>query len=283
MRELNDISRERDSMGTIVKLTNAFEGVASMHIANIRDQVLSSQQFFGELWRIYSQIRVDELFHFGRGMSVAELIEKQLMILITSEGAFSGEIDQKLVAEALKKYQPTKNDIVIIGSHGVSLLKRSNVAFVQSFKLPLKDRDINVLPIIKQIQKYASTVVYYQNYVSLTNQEVKSMRLGVAVAEQGKKIKPSEDIITEHNYIFEPSTFDVVNHLESSMMQITLSELILESKLAQYASRFRAMTLANDKAKGAYADLELNFSRAKRYIRDERLKELVNGLRRNAI
>jgi F0F1-type ATP synthase gamma subunit len=59
--------------------------------------------------------------------------------------------------------------------------------------------------------------------------------------------------------------------------------VILESKLAQYASRFRAMTAAHDKADESYDDLNLLFSRAKRYVKDERLKELVNGLRKASL
>jgi F0F1-type ATP synthase gamma subunit len=238
VRQINDISQERDAMGTILELTSAFEGIASMRIAQIKDQVLSSEQFFGELWRIYSQIRVDELFHFGRGQAVENLVEKELMILITSEGSFSGDIDQRLIKEALKVYDSQKNDIIVIGHHGAVQLAHNNVSIAKTFKLPEQDRNINVMPIITEVQKYASTVVYYQSYISLTNQEIKSIKLSKAVAERGKNIKQSEDVITENNYIFEPSTYEVVDHLERSMMQITLSEVILDSKLAQYASRF---------------------------------------------
>jgi F0F1-type ATP synthase gamma subunit len=67
------------------------------------------------------------------------------------------------------------------------------------------------------------------------------------------------------------------------MMQITLAEVILESKLAQYASRFRAMTAAHNKADESFADINLLYSRAKRYIKDERLKELVNSLRKSTL
>jgi ATP synthase F1 gamma subunit len=280
MRQLSDLAHERDSMGIIVLLTSAFEGIASMRIAQIKDQVLSSEKFFGELWRIYSQVRVDELFHFGRGQSVANVIEKELMVLITSEGSFSGDIDQILLQEALKNYHPDKNDIIVIGHHGATQLSQRNIKYIKSFKLPVKDKDINVMPLIADIQKYASTVVYYQKYISLTKQKIKSIKLSSAVTERGKKIKKGEDIITEQNYIFEPSTYEVVDHLEQSMMQITLSEVILESKLAQYASRFRAMTVARDKADDSYSELNILFSRAKRHVRDERLKELVNGLRK---
>jgi F-type H+-transporting ATPase subunit gamma len=279
MRQLNELSGERDAMGTIMMLTSAFEGVASMHISNIREQVLSSTQFFNELWRIYSQIRVDELFHFGRSQGVEKPIEKELLILITSEGSFSGDIDHKLLTEALKNYQSEKNDIVIIGSHGAAQLSSMGVNFVKSFKLPAKDRNINVMPIIKIIQKYDSTNVFYQRYISLTNQQINSIKLSKAVAERGEKVKPGEEVISESNYIFEPSTYDVVDHLENSMMQITLSEVILESKLAQYASRFRAMTVAHDKASDSFAELNTLYTRAKRYIKDERLKEVVNGIK----
>jgi F-type H+-transporting ATPase subunit gamma len=283
VRQLNEIAQERDSMDTIVNLTSAFEGIASMRIAQIKDQVIMSQQFFGELWHIYSQIRVDELFHFGRSQSVEKPIEKELMILITSEGSFSGDIDQKLLKVALKEYTPQKNDIIIIGHHGAIQLAQRGISYIKSFKLPGQDRNINVVPVLALVQKYASTVVYYQSYASLTKQNVKKIKLSTAVAERGESVGRGEEVITEHNYIFEPSTYEVIDHLERSMMLITLSEVILESKLAQYASRFRAMTAAHDKADETYADLNHLYSRAKRYLKDERLKEIINSLRRTSI
>jgi F-type H+-transporting ATPase subunit gamma len=283
MRQLNEISKDRDALGTMVELTSAFEGIASMRISQIKDQVAQSELFFGELWKIYSQIRVDELFHFGRSQSVEKPIEKELMILITSEGSFSGDIDRQLLNEALKEYKPEKNDIIIIGHHGAIQLAQNGIKFIKSFKLPEQDRNINVLPIVGEVQKYASTIVYYQNYVSLTKLKVKRIKLSTAVSERGSSVEHGEELITESNYIFEPSTYEVIDHLERSMMQITLAEVILESKLAQYASRFRAMTAAHNKADESFADINLLFSRAKRYIKDERLKELVNSLRKSTL
>ena len=89
----------------------------------------------------------------------------------------------------------------------------------------------------------------------------------------------SEEVINEHTYIFEPSMFAVVAHLERSMLEIALSQTILESKLAQYASRFRSMTVAKDKATDSEKLTKLAYNRARRAIGDERLKETTNGLR----
>jgi F0F1-type ATP synthase gamma subunit len=65
------------------------------------------------------------------------------------------------------------------------------------------------------------------------------------------------------------------------MMQIAMSQLILDSKLAQYASRFRAMSASHSRADEAKADLHLAFNRARRGIKDERLKEIINGMKKS--
>ena len=280
MIKSNELATERDTMGTMVELTSAFEGIASARIAQIREQVLQSQEYFGDLWRIYSQLRVDEFFHFGRGEKEVEAIEKELMILITSEGSFSGDIDQRLVSEALKNYNAQKNAILIIGHHGAVQLAQKGVAYVKSFKTPEKDMNINTQPIVAEVQKYRSTVVYYQQYKSLTSQSIQNIRLSKAVMERGNTVAAGEEVIDETTYIFEPDAYAVVDHLERSMMEITLSEVILESKLAQYASRFRAMSAAKERANDTLGEVSLDFNRAKRHEKDERLKEVINGLRK---
>jgi ATP synthase F1 gamma subunit len=279
MSRLQDVALQRAAMDTIVNLTSVFEGIASMRIAQTKNQVQQSQRFFSELWQIYSQLRVDSLFHFGRTKQ-EESIDKQLYIIITSEGGFSGDIDQKLIKTMLEKFDPQKQDIIVIGHHGAVQLIQSGISFKKYFTLPSKDRNINVLPLIKEARKYKDTEVFYQTYVSLMVQEVKSINLFNAVKEEAEGVKDSEEYISEANYIFEPSTFDVVAHLENSMMQIALSQVILDSKLAQYASRFRAMSMAKDRAGQLHDSLNLQFNRTKRRLQDERLKEMINGLRK---
>lgn len=279
MSRLQEVGRQRDAMSTIVNLTSVFEGLASMRISQTKNQVLQSQQFFNELWQMYSQIRVDDLFRFGRTQA-DNIIDKQLFIVVTAEGGFSGDIDQKLIALMLKQYDPAKQDIIVIGHHGAMQLIQAEVSFKKYFALPSRDRNINVQPLIHEVRNYKSTIVFYQTYVSLMFQDVKQIELNAAVQEKGKKVGEGEDIISEATYIFEPSTFDVMAHLERSMMEIALSQVILDSKLAQYASRFRAMSMANDKADEWYGDLTAKYNRTKRRMQDERLKEITNGLRK---
>ena len=111
-------------------------------------------------------------------------------------------------------------------------------------------------------------------------QDVKRIELSTAVTSKGSAADKPDEVISEANYIFEPSTYDVVDHLERSMMQIAVSQLILNSKLAQYASRFRAMTASHSRASDSKAELRLEYNRARRNIKDARLKEIINSLKK---
>ncbi len=276
-----EIEKDEVAMATLVELTSVFEGIASMRIAQIKNQVLQATEFFNELWHIYSQLRVSTYFGFGRmAQDGVEVIDKELYVIITAEGGFSGDIDQKLIQLMLQTYDKDKNEIIVIGHHGAIQLAQRGVTYKKYYKLPNQDKNINVSPIIKEVQQYRTTSVFYQEYVSLMVQDVKRIELSSAVQQKGKSVDEGEDIITEANYIFEPSTYDVVDHLERSMMQIAMSQLILNSKLAQYASRFRAMSASHTRADEAKGELRLDYNRARRAIKDERLKEIITGMKK---
>lgn len=287
MKHPTEVKEEMDSIDTIVTLTGIFEGIASLKIAQIKNQVLQSQNFFRELWDIYTQLRVDATFHFGRSQSDEKVNPKELFIVITAEGGFSGDIDEKLIKTMLKDFDKDKHDIIVIGHHGAIQLSQRGVQIKKYYKLPSRDRNINVSPIIAEIQKYRASSAYYQQYVSLMVQDVRRISMVAAVQEQGQTAEELEEankkklkIISEANYIFEPSTYAVVDHLERSMLSIMLSQIILDSKLAQYASRFRAMSAANDRAKENFDDLQLQYNRSRRALADERLKEIVAGMKK---
>ncbi len=281
MKQPNDLAHQEQAMGTLVELTSAFEGIASMKIALIKNQVLQSTQFFNELWAIYKQIKVDSIFSFGRDQdSKVKVLSKKLYIIVTAEGGFSGDIDQRLLELMLSTYQTDTTDIIVIGHHGAIQLAQRGISFKKYFKLPSKDQNINVSPITREVQLYQSTTLFYQQYISLMSQAVKSIDLTAAVNQIGENLNDNSDIISEKNYIFEPSPMSVANHLERSMMQIAISQLILESKLAQYASRFRAMSASHERADEEKANLRLEFNRSKRALKDERLKEIINGMKK---
>ena len=154
MRRPVEIHKDLLGMQTLSELTSVFEGIASMRIAQIKNQVVQSQNFFERLWQMYSQLKVGSPFKFGHHVDEGkDIIQKELIVIITAEGGFSGDIDQKLVTWMLKNYKKEDNDVIVIGHHGAIMLAQRGVQFKKYYKLPTKDENINVTPIIREVQK----------------------------------------------------------------------------------------------------------------------------------
>lgn len=284
MRRPQEIDKERIAMSSIVQLTGAFEGIASAHIARIKTQVQQSELFFKELWATYTALRVGKEFHSGhteKGVATT----KDLIIIITAEGSLSGDIDQRLIEKMLAVYRKDTHDLIVVGHHGSVLLEQRKISPLQAYRLPDQSTEAVVVEsIVQEVQRYASATVYYQAYLSLMSQDIKSIALSAAVQERGDTLEQSgelDELITDVNFIFEPTIPAVIDYMERSMLGVALSEVILESKLAQQASRFRAMSAARTRAKESEGDLVLQFNRAGRSIKDERTKEIVSSVLRS--
>ena len=281
MKRPLEIAAEERSMRTIVSLTSAFESLSSMKIMQTKGKVLISNQFFTEVWNIYKQIRMDVLFNFGRGAD-EQPIDKELLILITAPGGLSGDIDHRLIKKFQQHYKPENNDIIVIGHHGAQQLEQLKIHYNRYFDLPKSDA-INVDPLLKEIKKYARSRVFYQDYISLSQQEIRDLDLSDVVSRMGKIADLNtvdKDKITERTYIFEPSPYMVAAHLETSILRLTLTQFIYDSRLAQLASRFRAMSAAKERSTDTANELHTQFSRAKRALVDVRLKESLAGLKK---
>ncbi len=281
MRRPLEIKAQEASVHSVVSLTSALESLSSMQIAKTKNKVLISNQFFDEVWNIYKQIRVDVLFNFGRAPE-DKPIEKELMILITAKAGLSGDIDQRLIRKFLERYNEMEHDVLVIGYHGALKLKQAHVDYDYYFDLPEQDY-INVDPLMDIIRKYARSRIFYQNYISLGQQEIKDVDLSEVVSSKGRVADldtVSDDLVSEKTYIFEPSSYAVAAYLENSILRLTISQFIYDSRLAQVASRFKAMSAAKERSIDNANELHVEYNRAKRNQVDTRLKESLAGLKK---
>ncbi len=281
MRRPLEIKAEESSVRSVVSLTSALESLSSMQIAKTKNKVLISNQFFDEVWNIYKQIRVDVLFNFGR-VEGEKPIDKELLILITAKGGLSGDIDQRLIRKVVDHYDETKNDVLVIGHHGALKLKQAHIDSTYYFDLPERDY-INVDPLMDIIRKYSKSRIFYQDYISLSQQDIKEVDLSEVVSSKGRVADldtVGDDVVSEKTYIFEPSSYTVAAYLENSILRLTISQFIYDSRLAQVASRFKAMSAAKERSIDTAGQLHTEYNRAKRNQVDTRLKESLAGLKK---
>ena len=276
-QQASNLQNEAGQVGTISELTGIFESIASMRISKIKDKVTRSQAFFDELWQIYTQLRIDPTTRLS-GKHGPKRDKPNVFLVLTSEGGLSGDIDARIVRAVIEALDPATTDLIVIGAHGALQFVQGHIKIKRYFRLPDVDQAIDVSPIVEELIGYKQSTVWFQRYISLGEQETGRIDLLGRVRALGSDAEKASEVISPREYLFEPNVDEVVSYLESVMMEIALSQVILESKLAQYASRFTAMSAAKKRAKELQMMLVMNFNRAKRGEADDRIKEIVNAM-----
>ena len=278
MRRASAILEESIQIGTVKDLTSVFESLASTQVAKVKGRVELSRQFFQLLWARYTSIRADpkaQIINRGLGDGSG----KTVFIIISAETGLSGNIDQRLIDTMAQSYDPDTTDIIVLGTHGATQLKQRGIPYVRYFKVPESDQYIDVSPVVAAIIPYERVVVYFEQYQSLSVQNIQTIDLVASMREMSEGVSEEPVIIVDET-IFEPSLDEIADQMEISMMILTLSQTILESGLAQSASRFNAMAVAKKRANELLGDYSMEFHRAKRSEGDRQLREVMTTLKK---
>jgi len=276
MRRPNIIEKDMASITTLGNLTNVFESLASTQVAKVKTKAQLSQEFFNLLWNCYTSIRIDPNTRItardlnGNGRSV--------LVLISAEAGLSGDLDMRMIETMQADYNPANTDIVVLGSHGASQLSQRGIHYIRFFQVPETDQYVNVAPVVDAIIDYSRIVVYYEEYLSLGQQEIRSIDLVMHMQSMSQYV--DEGVMTTSDTIFEPDLNQIADQMEATMISLALSQTILQSGLAQAASRFNAMTSAEKRANDMLGDYTLEFHRSKRAESDRRLREMLVGIKK---
>ncbi len=276
MRRANVIEKDAASIETLKDLTNVFESLASTQVAKVKNKAQISQEFFSLIWKRYTALRVDPASRIGARDVGGN--GRKVSILISAEAGLSGDLDMRMIEVMQRDYDPKTMDIIVLGSHGANQLSQRGIPYIRFFQVPESDSYIDVSPIIDTTLPYDETTVYYAEYLSLGQQEVRSMNLVSHIQAMSDDVP--DDVMTDADTIFEPSLEEIADKMEVTMMSLALAQAILQSGLAQAASRFNAMTVAEDRAGELLTEYKLEFHRAKRSESDRRLREVLVGIKK---
>lgn len=278
MRRASAIEKDAADITTIEDLTAVFESLASTQVGKVKNKVELSKEFFRLLWARYSSLRVDPSTRLTERPLGDKDAKEKVFIVISAEAGLSGDIDQRLINVMERAYDPKTTDIIVLGSHGANQLTQRGIPYVRFFQVPETDNYIDVSPVIEAILPYSKVIVYYEEYVSLGVQDIQSIDLLSSVQEMSEGV--DEDAMTAEDTIFEPSLDEIADQMELTMMTLALSQTILESGLAQAASRFNAMAVAKKRAGELRGDFMLEFHRAKRSESDRRMREVMISIKK---
>ena len=278
MRRPKEIQKDTEEISTVEDLTGVFETLATTQISKIKNRVEMSKEFFDLLWNKYSALRVDPDSRITHRENNSN--GRNVFVIISAEAGLSGDIDQRLIETVLRDFDPKTTDIIVLGSHGAQQLMQLGVQYKRYFRVPTSDSYIDVSPVINAISPYRRAKVYYEEYVSIGVQGIKTIDLIQTIKTMSEGNEDGDNIITEKDTIFEPSLEEIADIMETAMMSLAFSQVILESSLAQDASRFNAMAVAKKRAHELVGLYNMEYHRSKRSENDRQMREVMISLKK---
>lgn len=211
-------------------------------------------------------------------------LKKTGYILVTSDRGLAGPYNTNVIRyfeQWVKEKHRSKKEYIVgtIGYKGYSYCKRKGIPLLNAESINSRDdvRFIDFQAMSRAfIELYLAKgvdriVMIYSHFVNTLSQEVKS-----------EVLLPITDLISskEHlisNYLFEPSTEEVVSSLLPIYLENTLYGIILDAKTSEHASRMTAMKSATDNAKEIIQKQKLIYNRARQAQITLELNDIIGG------
>jgi len=204
--------------------------------------------------------------------------------VITSDRGLAGAYNSNLLRELTTELQTDQQNgitsqVIALGNQGAKFLARfkdvTTLGVYQNF--PDHPTANDIAPILHTIierfkDKRADAVdLFYTDYKTSIRQVVTTHRLLPAAIQKTTVPKDLEQAI------FEPSVLEVLNTITVRLVEVQLSQAILESLASEHSMRMMAMKNASDNATDIIDDLTLVFNTARQAAITQELAEITGG------
>lgn len=273
-RLINDLS----FFGSLRTVLGAYQEVALMKMQDSRDSVLGSRNYLQELGYVYFEVK----YSYEKEMTKISNKKKQYLkeprsvaVLLTPNEKLNGGMPYR-VFYSFKDYVQSHPEVsvIVIGTVGEALYQSSGIDHEhQTFELLYGDTfEEDILNLIYVLRDFDEVLIFHGQFESLVSQRSVSTSLdGLTHGEekldtvQGNARAP----INKTSFLFEPNIKDVVEFFDSQVKASLLRQSVHESRLAQFASRARAMDEALSNVEHTHKSLSLRAKRDKRLIHDK--------------
>ncbi|HOO43492.1 MAG TPA: ATP synthase F1 subunit gamma [Bacillota bacterium] len=241
-------------------------GPIKTHVKNLLENVLSSNS---------------ELTH---PLLENREIKKTGYILVTSDRGLAGPYNANVIRyfENLVKENHTSDKEYIVGTigyRGYSYCRRRKMPLLNKESINSRDdvkfidfqamsRAFIDLYLHREVDKIVMIYSHYINSISQVTKEEVLLPITDLVSDKTKMVS---------QYIFEPSTEEVINQLLPIYLENTLYGIILDAKTSEHASRMTAMKSATDNALEIIQKQNLIYNRARQAQITLELNDIIGG------
>lgn len=297
MAKTKEISRRIKSITSTKKITKAMEMVAAAKMRKAIEAVLRTRTYANLSWEtvlhLSKNIKDENSSSLHPLLRKRKKIKKVAIILVTSNrgmcGGYNSAIINK-VKDSIKKHSDVPVEFVLVGKKGEVVYNQKYKVAAEFPKGDLLENSDGVAPIVNLAMtdflsgKYDKVFVAYTDFISAVKQTPRIKQLlpvdiysedgylgivadpRVGVDKEMLKKKEKEHLQPEtgsHNYIFEPSSEEVLDKMIPRLLSVQIYQALLEANASEHSARMTAMHQATEAANDMVKELTLFYNKAR--------------------
>ncbi|MFW6378160.1 MAG: ATP synthase F1 subunit gamma [Bacillota bacterium] len=296
MDSMRDIKRRINSVENTKKITRAMKMVAAAKLRNAQEKAEAARPFFDRTREILEDIvkNTEDTEDHPLLKAPESANDSTLYIVVTGDRGLCGAYNSRVLKQADQSLADKPGPIIPIGRKGYKhflrndqdiLTKYLNIDDYPDFWFARSITDEIIDPYLEE--EINEVRLIYTHFDSPLNQTVYELPLLPVIppGERGEMRTTAEENTDEDqsdneqqvDYLYEPSTQEVLDELLPQYLNNIIFAALLESKASEFGARMTAMDSATENATEMIEDLTLSYNRARQSAITKEINEIVSG------
>ena len=254
--------------------------VSAAKLKKAQDAITAMRPYSNKLTELLQSLSATLDADSGSKYSVQREVKNVLIVAITSNRGLAGAFNSNIIKEVNRLANDT------YANQEVSYLaigKKANDAFKKTNKVIANKSDLyddltfdNVAEIAEMLMDQFVSGEF--DKIEIVYNHFKNAATQLVITEQFLPIKPVDgDIVSNSDYIFEPSKEEIVEALIPKALKTQLYKGIRDSFASEHGARMTAMHKATDNATELRDQLKLTYNKARQAAITNEILEIVGG------
>ncbi len=284
--QLKEVRNRIKSVQSTQQITKAMKMVSAAKLRRAQDAIIQMRPYAQKLQEMLSNIVSNSEGGAGMSLAAERLVEKVLLIVITSDrglaGAFNANTIKLAKATIAEKYaeQHKKGNVTIwnIGKKGYEHFVKNNYNADATFK----DIFLNLtFENVQAASKAAMTAFEEKQFdvVELVYSQFKNAATQRFEVERFLPIPKVEKKqgAAKADFLYDPTKELLIAELMPKILNTQLFKAVLDSNASEHGARMTAMDKASENANEMLRSLKISYNRARQAAITTELTEIVSG------
>lgn len=267
MASIRLIRRRIRSTKNIAQITRAMEMVAASKMKKAQDAALQGRAYANKIYEATRQLVAKTEKEAHPLLTAGSPSGKTLVVLISTTKGLCGGLNTNLFREIIRSFPTSQKTVfVTIGKKGESFIVNTGRSLAADFS--------EIIPFYESVS--AVTDLFVEGFLNGTYKEVyvaynkfenalkqtpkKLLLLPLTAMPEAETMEESEEF---EQFVIEPDTDDVLEHLLPHYLENQLRSAIFEAEASEHSARMIAMKNATDAAMDFMAQLSMLYNKAR--------------------